>query len=607
MNAFSARPFPGSIPQGTRCLPVSASRTRARFNLAIVASIVLLGFATTRIVLTYRAFSATADEPATVAAGMEWLDQGTYRVDNSHPPLARVAAALGPYLAGLRMPAGEFKDLTEPRRAADWPEVGKRIFYERDSYSRNLALARLGVLPFFVLATALVAIWTRKVFGDMACLLAVLLFTTLPPVLGNAGLATTDIVMTATLMATLLALMYQLERPTYFGSCVLGLTTALAILSRFSVLAFLPACGLAMVACRWMVTRNKGRSMQPWKRRAARAGVCGIVIFLVVWAGYRFSVRPPHPLEESSSQILGTKGALHDLASAMAENVPVPAPELFSGIRFQRQHNYFGSASYLFGKARRGGWWYFFPVVLAVKTPLAFLILSGIGVVSILRKGLVRNDWRALALPAMAAAVLVVSMFSKINLGVRLILPVYPLLAIVAGYGAFRLWTFAYARPIGPAILALLLLWQITASARIHPDYLAYFNELAGSHPEHIVVGPDLDWGQDLSRLVETLRARKIDVVSAACVGLPEFKAPDSLQLRPLLPFQPTTGWIAISMTRLERGDTNPPYYGYAWLHSCKPAARVGRSILLYHVDPGGCPTANTWVPDLIRERPGTH
>jgi hypothetical protein len=273
----------------------------------------------------------------------------------------------------------------------------------------------------------------------------------------------------------------------------------------------------------------------------------------------------------------------------VVKKVPVPAPELFMGINFQRRHNDNGSASYLFGKARQGGWWYFFPVVLAIKTPLAFLTLFGIGVVSILRNGLVRNDWRALALPAMAGALLLAAMLSKINLGVRLILPLYPLLAIVAGYGAFRLWSFAHARPIGPAILTVLLLWQITASVRIHPDYLAYFNELAGSHPERIVVGPDLDWGQDLSRLAETLETRKINVVSAACVGLPEFKVPEPLQVRPLVPFQPTTGWIAISMTRLERGDTNPPYYGYAWLHRCKPAARVGRSILLYHVDPGGC------------------
>jgi hypothetical protein len=58
-----------------------------------------------------------------------------------------------------------------------------------------------------------------------------------------------------------------------------------------------------------------------------------------------------------------------------------------------------------------------------------------------------------------------------------------------------------------------------------------------------------------------------------------------------VLPFHPTTGWIAISVTRLMRGDTNPPYYGYSWLRSCKPVERAGRSILLYDVPAAGCGT----------------
>ena len=34
---------------------------------------------------------------------MEWLQYGTYTFEPLHPPLARVAVALGPYLAGLRL------------------------------------------------------------------------------------------------------------------------------------------------------------------------------------------------------------------------------------------------------------------------------------------------------------------------------------------------------------------------------------------------------------------------------------------------------------------------------------------------------------------------
>ena len=43
-------------------------------------------------------------------------------------------------------------------------------------------------------------------------------------------------------------------------------------------------------------------------------------------------------------------------------------------------------------------------------------------------------------------------------------------------------------------------------SLAAHPDYLAYFNALAGDDPERIVVDSDLDWGQDIKRLGQRLR-----------------------------------------------------------------------------------------------------
>ena len=35
--------------------------------------------------------------------------------------------------------------------------------------------------------------------------------------------------------------------------------------------------------------------------------------------------------------------------------------------------------AYLFGRRSQFGWWYYYPVVLAVKTPLPFLVLLFIG------------------------------------------------------------------------------------------------------------------------------------------------------------------------------------------------------------------------------------
>src|SRR5215469_13381434 len=111
---------------------------RARW---IVLSLVLLG--SLRIVSTYDVFNQTWDEPAHIACGMEWLQKGVYEWEPQHPPLARVATALFPYLIGLRSndppPQGRYGKFLD----------GAAILYSGGHYDRNLALSRLGILPFF--------------------------------------------------------------------------------------------------------------------------------------------------------------------------------------------------------------------------------------------------------------------------------------------------------------------------------------------------------------------------------------------------------------------------------------------------------------------------
>ena len=80
---------------------------RSSRRLPGVLVFVLLALGAVRIVATYHVLSQAADEPATIAAGMEWLDKGTYNLDPLHPPLARVAAAVGPFLEGRRLPQGQ--------------------------------------------------------------------------------------------------------------------------------------------------------------------------------------------------------------------------------------------------------------------------------------------------------------------------------------------------------------------------------------------------------------------------------------------------------------------------------------------------------------------
>jgi hypothetical protein len=265
------------------------------------------------------------------------------------------------------------------------------------------------------------------------------------------------------------------------------------------------------------------------------------------------------------------------------EFVPIPAPDFLRGLWEAKEQGTRESSAYFLGKMRHGVCWDFFLVALGVKSPLAFLLLVGIGMAVLLKRWQYRRDWRFLAPVVAAVAILLVTMPVKLHLGVRHILIVYPLLSIAAGFGAVALWRNTAHRGWARTATILLLGWLVVSSVRAHPDYFPYFNELAGGRPERILVDSDLDWGQDLLRLAAALRSRKVDKVALCYFGTADLSRRGLPPYTDLVPFRPTTGWIAISLGKLKGSYSEPPG-AYAWLEAYQPVALVGRSIRLYDI-----------------------
>ena len=534
-----------------------------------VLVVALLAIGVARIVSTYHVFNQTWDEPAHVAAGMQWLDRGQYTYEPLHPPLARVMVALGPRLAGIRS-AGHDNV---------WLE-GNSIIYAGGRYDRNLALARLGVLPVFLLATLVVFAWTRRIGGAADAVGGVLLFTTLPPVLAHAGVATTDMAVTATIALAAYCLTLWLDQPTRERSLVLGLALGLALLSKLSALLFLPAAGVAIALCRRR--EQQAADIGPAPNRTTRLRLTYAAALLTVWAGYRFAIGPLTAPEAAHST---AESAAWPSLDRLARAKVFPAPALFEGLGQLAAKNRAGHKSYLLGEVRTTGWWYFFPVALAVKTPLPFLLLTAVGIVVAWRAYSGTDRRRRLEPAAIALAILAVCLPSRINIGLRHVLPMYPFLAIVAGMGVGALWRSQRARPAARALALLLVGWQLATSARAHPDYLAYFNELAGRHPERILIDSDLDDGQDLKRLADTLRARRIPEVSLAYAGSATAAEHGLPPIHWLEPHRPVTGWVAASLYSIKLGSLDRPGHDdFAWLERYQPVALVGRSIRLYYI-----------------------
>lgn len=93
------------------------------------------------------------------------------------------------------------------------------------------------------------------------------------------------------------------------------------------------------------------------------------------------------------------------------------------------------------GSVSYSGWWYYFPLAMLYKTPLATLIaLALAGIYCIARRGRFENaDPWAIAVVVMTPAFyFVAAVASDVNVGIRHLLPVYPFFYVLVGVVAAR-------------------------------------------------------------------------------------------------------------------------------------------------------------------------
>jgi hypothetical protein len=521
-------------------------RTDWRFIAAIA---LLTTLAATRVASTYRMYGETLDEPVHLAAGWQWLTS-RYTIDLGHPPLVRVLCALPLWIAGYPHPV-----------SSDPIQQGNDLLYARDRYETTLSLARSANLLMLIAAIFAIAWWARRAFSRGVAALAVAIFTSLPPVLGHAGLITNDLGVTAALILALLAWEHYLDAPSFLRAGLAGVAIAIGALAKFSFLVFFPPAALVVWA---------------WRRKAPRwrdAGITVLVAFLVLWAGYKFDVGSPKELSKDGVFLFeyAAPEPLRPITRRLAE-VTMPAPAFSLGLATLTFHNRQGHDAYLFGETSRKGWWSYFPVVFFYKTPIPFLILAAWGVASI-------RDRIRFAYVGVALAVLLVAMTASINIGVRHILPMYVPLSIIAAYAVTTIWSRATTTFSRGALVALLI-WMFGGVASGGRDMLPWFNELAQPNPASIAVDSNLDWGQDtlcLARAVDELKIGEIHCAIFTNARLDRH----GIRALPLDPYVKSRGWCAISEMTIAMGKAKGEY---GWLSTYRPVRRIGSSIRLYSI-----------------------
>jgi len=249
------------------------------------------------------------------------------------------------------------------------------------------------------------------------------------------------------------------------------------------------------------------------------------------------------------------------------------------GVMALKAHNDTGHVSFLLGNLKAGGWWYFYLVALAVKTPLPLLLTGIVGLFLLARDGLRwASTWRMAPVVLFVTLLVFASAFSRINIGIRHVLILYPFLVLGAAYALMSAWR-ALPR-LGTAVAVPLVLWQVSTLVTAYPDYFPYFNELVAD-PQHVLVDSDLDWAQDLKRLERRLVELHAPSISLAYQGTADLAREALPPFVRLPPKQPATGWIAITALSREHEPL-----GYAWLDAYRPVERVGKTIDLYFIPP---------------------
>ena len=560
--------------------------------------VLYLGLALTSM----RGKASTFDECAHLPAAYSHLVLRDFRLTPDHPPLAKLIAATPLVFLDVTMRP----DDEAWRLRRQW-EFGRRFLYVWNDADRLFLWTR-GAMTLLACALAAgVFAWTRRHWGLPAASLALLLCVLSPDVLAHGQIVSTDIGAALFIFLAVAAFERATEHATWPRVLAAGAAFGGALATKYSALVLVPVLGmLALATPWWRVPMRMGlthlRTITPEagdrRRRVLDVlvvlGVMVAVAWLVIWAAYLFQpgfsadpevnagfewerVRPENPLFAQPVLFARHLSLL-------------PDPYLFGFFRFVKHSE--ARPSFLMGERSDVGHWYYFPATFALKTPVGLMILLALGLLTRRRHAASLRVECFLWLPVVVY--LALTLTRGLNIGHRHLLPVYPFLFVAAG----RCATLVRGRRLLSVLVIASSLWYAVSVLRVHPHYLAYFNEPAGgpANGYRLLADSNLDWGQDLKGLGVWLRDHGVPRAKLSYFGTadPEYhRVPVDLLPGYMLPrsrheirsVQPGDV-VAVSATNLAEIYIEPEARPLmALLRARRPIGQVGYSILVYRAD----------------------
>ena len=454
--------------------------------------------------------SITFDEVAHIGAGVSYWQKLDFRLNEEHPPLAKMLAALPLVLRGTR---ADYSHISWTNSAKFLPNafLGEWVFGDWlltrwNDPVRTLALARLPMLLLTLVLGWVVFVCARKIGGDWGGLLSVLVYTATPTFIVFGPLVLTDLAVTLFCLLSLWRFGDLWKDPTRNNAFLFGLCLAGALLSKFSSGLLFFAFGAFALSTRFRALPEMPAGkpeLRAWRRLRWRRTLEGTALAAIIVYVFYFAVSV-----NQSTDALYLIG--HGAAWTPLRRLLMPPWLYLRGLLF-----FALSASrptFILGHGYPHGVWFYFPVLLVLKSPLGFLGLLATALALALKQRLRSRPsgaipetevlrWRVLwvSLIIFTAA----CMLSRLQISIRhfsvplvlLIIMLAPLPRMIRNLARESRWQAAAVA----ALTAFLGVSSLASVVRAYPNYLPFFNTLTWSHPIYWWASDsNVDWNQSL-------------------------------------------------------------------------------------------------------------
>ncbi|HKY06601.1 MAG TPA: glycosyltransferase family 39 protein [Candidatus Binatia bacterium] len=536
--------------------PLSISELRKA--IALLASLALIVLFLAQGIYFIHANAPTYDEAMHLAAGYSYLATRDFRLEPQNPPLIKTILAL-PLFLRHRLP---FRTDTQAWSEGDGYPIGQNLLFQSAlPADQMMLLARLPNLLIGLLVVLLAGWWACRLWGGGAAVVAIALASLDPNLVAHSSLVTTDAGATLFIFTTIYLLWEYLRSRSCWYLAFAALSLGLALVSKFSTVLLVPIIGsiLASSVIFDDADRNQLRRRRfsaGWLQAIAAFSLMLLVAAPLIPAAYFF---------QSFQLWLTGFGKFMTLARE-------------------------GQLAFFLGQVSYEGFWAYYPVAFLIKTPIGSLLLMAASVI-FYRAGnpLRRSQTICLLLPVVIVFLALTQ--SKVNIGVRHILPVYPFFFVIASRRATANSSQRWILMVGAA-----LLFTGVSALRIAPHQLAYFNEFVGGPGAgyRYLSDSNLDWGQDLKGLKAYLEKERVPIIYLSYFGTAppsyygiryqyvpgawplEWPPPDDK-----VPADAPRKILAISASNLHDAD-RPDDPLFDWLQTRRPSEKIGYSIFIY-------------------------